>query len=486
MEEEKKEEPDLDKELIINEKYKILYKLGKGGFSKVYLVQNIHDGKNYALKVLLQKRNTERHKNNFQKEINVLKDLYKLNNSYILKLYDDGKFITEDQIERLYFVVDYTEKGDLYYYLKINGGLGEKFSKILFKKILEGIQFCHDNNICHFDIKVQNILLDGKFNPIINDFGSCKKIKNTDTDELMEYKGTRGTKIVMCPQMFEEGKTYNGIDADIYALGVVLFYLVLGKSCFKNANDDSYKNIKDKNYENYWNTITHTNELSNEFKNLFVRMVAYNPEERPRIKEILSEDPWLNELNVLLEKNPEEYKKLENEYISLMTKLEEKINEMLKVEIQAEENKGEEKPKTRGISFDESKKYFINLTPKKIKDKRNYKYYIQIKGYVNPNDFMNLLLNEIKEAFDTKCLLQTDEEELKFKITFLNEDDEEENDEEVEEEEDIRKDCIMKVKLYNNENNEYLLCFDKCQGDLEEFYENFLKIKNIIQDIFKK
>ena len=98
---------------------------------------------------------------------------------------------------------------------------------------------------------------------------------------------------------------------------------------------------------------------------------------------------------------------------------------------------------------------------------------------------MNLLLNEIKEVYDTNCLLQTDEEELKFKITFINEDDETENDEEIEEEEDIRKDCIMKVKLYEN-NNEYLLCFDKCEGDLEEFYENLLKIKNIIQGIFNK
>ena len=97
---------------------------------------------------------------------------------------------------------------------------------------------------------------------------------------------------------------------------------------------------------------------------------------------------------------------------------------------------------------------------------------------------MNLLLHEIKEFYDTNCLLQTDEEELKFKITFINEDDEEENDEEIEEE-DIRKDCIMKVKLYEN-NNEFLLCFDKCEGDLEEFYENFLKIKNITQGIFTK
>ena len=56
MKEEKKEEPDLDKDLIINGKYKIQYKLGKGGFGKVYLVKNIIDDKNYALKVLLKKK----------------------------------------------------------------------------------------------------------------------------------------------------------------------------------------------------------------------------------------------------------------------------------------------------------------------------------------------------------------------------------------------------------------------------------------------
>ena len=73
-------------------------------------------------------------------------------------------------------------------------------------------------------------------------------------------------------------------------------------------------------------------------------MVAYNPEERPKIKKILLEDPWLNELNILIEKNPDEYKMLENEYIALMTKLEQKIKEMNQPEIEApQENKVEEK-----------------------------------------------------------------------------------------------------------------------------------------------
>ena len=117
MEDKKEEEPDLDKDLIINEKYKIQYKLGKGGFGKVYLVQNLKDGKNYALKVLLQRKKSDKNKRDFQKEIDTLKTLYDINSSYVLKLYDEGKFITEEKIERLYFVVDFAEKGDLFHFL---------------------------------------------------------------------------------------------------------------------------------------------------------------------------------------------------------------------------------------------------------------------------------------------------------------------------------------------------------------------------------
>ena len=78
--------------------------------------------------------------------------------------------------------------------------------------------------------------------------------------------------------------------------------------------------------------------------------------------------------------------------------------------------------------------------------------------------------------------MNPNEEKLKFEITFINQDDEEEKEEE--EDEENNRDCIMKVKLYEIGINEYLLCFDKCQGDLEIFHENFLKIKDIVKNIF--
>ena len=71
---------------------------------------------------------------------------------------------------------------------------------------------------------------------------------------------------------------------------------------------DFYKYIKRENYEKYWDKLIKENpllsKLSNEFKKLYFSMVAYNPEKRPKINDILK-DPWLDEINKL---NEEEYK----------------------------------------------------------------------------------------------------------------------------------------------------------------------------------
>ena len=44
-------------------------------------------------------------------------------------------------------------------------------------------------------------------------------------------------------------------------------------------------------------------DLSKEFKNLYVRMIAYEPKERPSIQEVLN-DPWFDEINVLIQYDP--------------------------------------------------------------------------------------------------------------------------------------------------------------------------------------
>ena len=97
----------------------------------------------------------------------------------------------------------------------------------------------------------------------------------------------------MAPEI-KEGKEYDGTKADIFSTGVVLFIIVQGIFPFTGAKQDEYYNlIKKGQYNSYWKKVGGTH-LSNEFKNLFVKMVSYDPAKRPSVAEI-KEDDWFNQ-----------------------------------------------------------------------------------------------------------------------------------------------------------------------------------------------
>ena len=106
---------------------------------------------------------------------------------------------------------------------------------------------------------------------------------------------------------------YNGIKADIFSLGQILFNLVTGRLGFNNANmqDNLYRLIILHQYIEYWERI-HENiplNVSQEFRDLFLSLVAFDPNERSTIDQILN-SPWMNEINNL---NEQQMNDLENE-----------------------------------------------------------------------------------------------------------------------------------------------------------------------------
>ena len=318
---------------IIDDKYIVIKKIGEGGFGDVYLTDKINDNtKKYVVKVLKKERASLKDKERFLHEIEILKKLSKDKNKYTPYLYEYGegyikeeKNTEENPIKQLYLVINYASKGSLFDYMndKSFNGFEEKHAKIIFKKILEGIQFCHEANISHLDIKIQNILLDENFNPIITDFGLSEEIKDNNGAEIL-LEGMRGTQNYLCPQMWKKGTKWRGIEADIFSLGALLFKLVTNKWGFMTSTkkDNFYKNILFKNYNCYWNAVKSqiNKDLSPEFKNLYIDMIIFKPDKRPRIKDILN-GPWMKEINDL---NNEEYQKLEYEVIKEFFKLEEK------------------------------------------------------------------------------------------------------------------------------------------------------------------
>ena len=94
-------------------------------------------------------------------------------------------------------------------------------------------------------------------------------------------------------------KKYEGKSVDIFAAGVILFIMYAGNPPFEKAapNDPYYKILKDKKYDIFWKAHSRKRPVgffSDAFKDLFTRMVAFNPTERPTIEQIASH-PWIKE-----------------------------------------------------------------------------------------------------------------------------------------------------------------------------------------------
>ena len=503
-------EKDFESNSILDNKYNICRKIGQGSFAKVYLVLDKNYKEKYAAKILLQNENVSQvEKENFFKEGKILQKIKEASNinitQNVIKYYESGTGDIKNEEDKIlssnrhYLISEYLSKGNLTKYLNKTNGFKEKYAKIIFSKILKGIQFIHELDICHLDIKPDNVLLDSRYNPIITDFGLSTEMNKIDKNEYLKIKHDciKGTPYFICPEM-NAGKDYYGIKADIFSLGVVLLYLVSNKNGFTLAkrNSNSYKLIiNKKEHENFWksfaNNETSLLNLSKEFKDLYLKLVAYSPNNRPNSVKDIFDDPWLKEVNTFTENDYKEYE-------DIMKSLEDEI----KQDNETLENSNNENNKITGFRADNSdyQVYFdYNLKPNYIyKTGLNAMNYIKIKGDLDPVDFMNSLANKIKNEFD--CEINENPNKLKFEAVFKNklnemmdEDiEEKEEEDEEEEKEEIRdieqfefKDCKINIKLFESINGGYEVHFVKTQGDFMDYYQYFQDIKKIIKILLK-
>ena len=68
--------------------------------------------------------------------------------------------------------------GDLLNFVRKRKKLDEDTARVLFKQVIEGLGYIHSKGVLHRDIKLDNILLDGKGNVKIADFGVSKQVKH--------------------------------------------------------------------------------------------------------------------------------------------------------------------------------------------------------------------------------------------------------------------------------------------------------------------
>nr|XP_006012062.2 PREDICTED: serine/threonine-protein kinase Sgk1-like [Latimeria chalumnae] len=159
--------------------FNFLTVIGKGSFGKVLLARHKTDEQFYAVKVLqkkaILKKKEEKH---IMSERNVL--LKNVKHPFLVGLH--YSFQTAD---KLYFVLDYINGGELFYHLQRERCFLEPRARFYAAEIASALGYLHSLNIVYRDLKPENILLDSQGHIILTDFGLCK--------ENIEPNGTTST-----------------------------------------------------------------------------------------------------------------------------------------------------------------------------------------------------------------------------------------------------------------------------------------------------
>ena len=262
----------------------------------------------FAVKVFTKMVDKEAQIRHFRQELKI----QGFEHPHIIKLVDfneNGKQISFDECQDVrYAVLELAPNGNMLDYISYTA-IKEPIIRYYFKQLCEAVDYMHRQGICHRDLKLENLLLDENFNLKVSDFGFCTGIKTKNGDSVLTTcKGTPG---YMAPEMMNIGgfnyvtnqnshklfnsNGYSGVQTDVFALGVILFSLLMGRPPFRIAdiNDPFYRLIFTQQNDDFWkpwdqfasqNNFT----ISSEFKDLFISLVSYNPLMRLSINEILN------------------------------------------------------------------------------------------------------------------------------------------------------------------------------------------------------
>lgn len=203
-------------------KYKLLKKLGQGGMGEVYLAEDVNLGRKAAIKVLSKALagNADFVKR-FYKEARAMA---RVNHENAVSVYD------VDQERNIHYVaMEFVDGKSMQKWMDTLGKLSVADALHVTLRCAEALQLAHGENLIHRDIKPDNIMLTSKGKVKVADFGLAKA---TDEDLSMTASGTGlGTPYYMAPEQARNAKHVDG-RADIYALGVTLYYFVTGKLPF--------------------------------------------------------------------------------------------------------------------------------------------------------------------------------------------------------------------------------------------------------------
>ena len=267
---------------ICMEDFELLKVLGKGAFGKVMLAQKKDNERIYAIKILKKQQIIELDQLEHTKAEKVI--LQHVNHPFLVGL--EYAFQTP---EKLYFVMEFMQGGELFQHLRNQRRFTEEQSKFYAACITLGLGHLHNKNYIYRDLKLENLLLDEHGYAKLTDFGLAKFIKSDEKAVTF-----CGTPEYLSPEIIMS-KGHNR-PSDWWSLGILIYEMMNGIPPFYDRiQQRMYKKIVKEQVKFKPNV-----KISDNCKDIILKLLNKNQHKRLGSEadslEVLSH-PWFKDLD---------------------------------------------------------------------------------------------------------------------------------------------------------------------------------------------
>lgn len=206
---------------VVDDRYRLIERIGSGGMADVWRARDNELERDVAIKVLHENFARDREfVERFRREASAAAGLQHPN---VVSVYDRGSW--EDTYYIAMELIEGSSLRDL-----INKGLDVGESVEVTRQVLAAAGFAHSKGIVHRDLKPMNVLIDREGRIRVTDFG----IARAGDSEITQTGSVMGTAQYLSPEQAQ------GMDvtaaADIYAIGIMLFEMLIGRVPFEGEN----------------------------------------------------------------------------------------------------------------------------------------------------------------------------------------------------------------------------------------------------------
>jgi serine/threonine-protein kinase len=207
--------------MIIDDRYRVVARVGSGGMADVYAVEDLQLGRRVALKLLHERfAQDQEFIERFRREA---KSAAALSHANVVSVFDSGEWQGT-----YYIAMELLEGRSLDQIVREEAPLTPERAIEITEQVLRAARFAHRNGIVHRDLKPHNVIIDGEGRVKVTDFGIARA---GSASEITQTGSIMGTARYLSPEQ-AQGEAI-GPSSDLYAVGIILYELLTGTVPFE-------------------------------------------------------------------------------------------------------------------------------------------------------------------------------------------------------------------------------------------------------------